>query len=303
MCGIMGYYAFSKTLPDKNKISAMFSLLESRGRDASGYAFIKDKTLVVNKAPIRSSEMIKTKEWEDLILPGFFIAHTRMKTQGSEKNNKNNHPLFSKTGIAIVHNGIVYNDKEIFAKKQRDAQVDSEAILAVLSSTKKTNKVQRLFELIEGSFAVATIDQSHPELLTLIKKDNPIDLYLDTKDDILYFCSEREIMQEALEIKSENKYGFNLGEKHFHFYQMENNHVLIINNEGVQSYKRYTPKRTRWFNGPGYSKKPFTKTLNNDYVECPWCLSTTRYYDEERINYCEVCGNNLEMEDEIDVFA
>ena len=34
------------------------------------------------------------------------ILHTRMKTQGSEKNNANNHPLFSKNGIAIVHNGI-----------------------------------------------------------------------------------------------------------------------------------------------------------------------------------------------------
>ena len=303
MCGIMGYYAFSKNLPDKNMISTMFSLLESRGRDASGYAFVKDKSLIVNKAPIRSSEMIKTREWEDLSLPKVFIAHTRMKTQGSEKNNKNNHPLFSKSGLAIVHNGIVYNDKEIFAKKQRDAQVDSEAILAVLSSAKKTNKIQRLFELIEGSFAVATIDQSHPESLTLIKKDNPIDLYLDTKDDILYFCSEREIMQEALEIKSESKYGFNLGERNYHFYQMENNHVLIINSEGVQSYKRYTPKRYRWFDRPAYSKPAATRKLNDEYVECPWCLSTTRYYDEARINYCDVCGNNLEMEDEIDVLA
>jgi asparagine synthetase B (glutamine-hydrolysing) len=41
MCGIMGYYSFGNTLPDKDKITNMFSLLESRGRDASGFAFIK----------------------------------------------------------------------------------------------------------------------------------------------------------------------------------------------------------------------------------------------------------------------
>ena len=50
MCGIMGYYSFGKTMPDKDKITNMFSLLESRGRDASGFAFIKDNNLIVNKA-------------------------------------------------------------------------------------------------------------------------------------------------------------------------------------------------------------------------------------------------------------
>ena len=50
MCGIMGYYSFGNTMPDKDKITNMFSLLESRGRDASGYAFIKDNNLIVNKA-------------------------------------------------------------------------------------------------------------------------------------------------------------------------------------------------------------------------------------------------------------
>ena len=50
MCGIMGYYCFGKTMPDKDKITNMFSLLESRGRDASGFAFIRDHNLLVNKA-------------------------------------------------------------------------------------------------------------------------------------------------------------------------------------------------------------------------------------------------------------
>ncbi|MEO8231488.1 MAG: hypothetical protein ABI638_04355 [Ignavibacteriota bacterium] len=299
----MGYYAFSKTLPDKAKITTMFSLLESRGRDASGYAFIRDNNLNVNKAAIKSSEMIKTKEWEDLILPRIFIAHTRMKTQGSEKNNANNHPLYSKSGVAIVHNGIIYNDKEIFGKKQRDAQVDSEAVLAVLASTKKVDKIKRLFELVEGSFAVAVIDRMQSDKLILIKKDNPIELYLDTKDDVLYFCSEKEIIQEALSIKQVSKFGFNLGEKNYHHYTMENNHALIITKDGVDTYRRYTSKRFRWFEGPSYSRPYVNNKNTDDMVECPWCLALTRYYGEATINYCEVCGNNLEMEDEIDVFA
>ena len=139
------------------------------------------------------------------------ILHTRMKTQGSEKNNANNHPLFSKNGIAIVHNGIIYNDKEIFGKKERDAEVDSESILHLLSMKVKGDKIKRLFDKVEGSFAVAMLDKYFPERLVLIKKDNPIDLYYDERSDILYFCSEREIMQEALSIEKITVRGFNLG--------------------------------------------------------------------------------------------
>jgi glucosamine 6-phosphate synthetase-like amidotransferase/phosphosugar isomerase protein len=149
MCGIMGYYSFGSRLPDKNKITNMFSLLENRGRDASGFAFIDNNELVVHKAPIKSSDMIKTDDWKKLELPRVMILHCRMKTQGDEKNNANNHPLFSKQGIAIVHNGVIYNDKEIFGKKQRDAEVDSESILHLLSMRIRGDKIKRLFDYSE----------------------------------------------------------------------------------------------------------------------------------------------------------
>jgi glucosamine 6-phosphate synthetase-like amidotransferase/phosphosugar isomerase protein len=54
MCGIMGAYSFGKAMPDKEKITRMFSLLETRGRDSAGWAFIKDNELIVHKAPIKS---------------------------------------------------------------------------------------------------------------------------------------------------------------------------------------------------------------------------------------------------------
>ena len=294
MCGIMGFYSFGKTLPDKEKITTMFSLLESRGRDASGYAFIRDNNLIVNKAPIKSSEFIKTKDWKELVLPSSMILHTRMKTQGSEKNNANNHPLFSKNGIAIVHNGIIYNDKEIFGKKQRDAEVDSESILHLLSVKIKGDRIKRLFEKVEGSFAVAVLDRNNPDKLVLIKKDNPIDLYYDSKDDILYFCSEREIMQEALSIEKTTVRGFNLGEKDFHFYEMQNNYALFINKEGVESYQKYYPSKSKWFDRRySYPANGFDEMI----IECPWCFCQTTYYDGKLFNKCEVCGMGIEEED------
>jgi glucosamine 6-phosphate synthetase-like amidotransferase/phosphosugar isomerase protein len=293
MCGIMGWYSFGHTMPDKEKITNMFSLLESRGRDASGFAFIRDNNLIVHKDAMKSSEFVKTNEWKDLVLPSSMILHTRMKTQGSEKNNANNHPLFSKNGIAIVHNGIIYNDKEIFGKKERDAEVDSESILHLLSMKMKGDKIKRLFDKVEGSFAVAMLDKYFPERLVLIKKDNPIDLYYDERSDILYFCSEREIMQEALNIEKVTVRGFNLGEKDFHFYEMHNNYALFINSEGVESYQKYYPSKSKWFD----RRFHYSNTPEEMIIECPWCFSQTTYYDGKIFNKCEVCGMGINEED------
>ena len=140
MCGIMGYYCFNNKLPDKNKIARMFTLLESRGKDASGYAFIEKNELIVHKAPIKSSDMIKTDEWKKLMLPKIMILHCRMKTQGSELNNANNHPLFAKQGIAIVHNGVIYNDKEIFGKKNAMLKLIQKAYFTFYHSNSKVIK-------------------------------------------------------------------------------------------------------------------------------------------------------------------
>jgi glucosamine 6-phosphate synthetase-like amidotransferase/phosphosugar isomerase protein len=293
MCGIMGYYAFSSKRPDKEKISTMFSLLETRGHDAAGFAFIREGNLIVNKAPIRSSVLVQSKDWQELELPRIMILHTRMKTQGSEKNPSNNHPIYNKEGVCIVHNGIIHNDHEIFGKNQkRDGEVDSEAILAVISSRGKGDKIKKVFDRIDGSFAVAVIDKNNPEQLILIKKDNPLELYYNSEDDILYFCSERQIMQEALGIQSESKRGFNLGENQFHYYDMENNHGLVLNSEGVDSYKKYNV-RDWWSEKASYGRHDIDLLR----VQCPHCLSQTKYYDGVLHNKCEVCGAWINEED------
>ncbi len=298
MCGIMGYYSFGNTLPDKEKITNMFTLLETRGRDASGYAYIKNNKLSVNKAPVKSSELVNSAEWKELTLPKSMILHTRLKTQGTELNNGNNHPLFSKQGLCIVHNGMIHNDKEIFGRKSRDAEVDSESILYLLSTKGKGDKLKTLFDRIEGSFAVAVIDKTNPDKLILIKKDNPVVLYYNTDDDILYFCSERWIMQEALEIEKKSFRGFNLGEVNYHNYDMENNHVLIISKDGVESYKRYSPK-AKWFNRAYQSYGADDESL----ITCPYCKSLTTYDNSKIFNTCEMCGLSIDEMDYEDIYT
>lgn len=290
MCGIMGYYAFGDIIPNKKKIEDMFVLLETRGTDASGFAFLNSKQeLQVIKMEEPSSVLVKTESWRNLSLPKIIIFHTRMKTQGEPSNNMNNHPLFTKKGLALVHNGMIYNDKEIFGtKKNRDAEVDSEAILFQLSRKSK-DPINKVFETLEGGFAVASIDKKRPCELALFRKDNPMDLYYNSVDDILYFCSEREIMQETLKIKKYSKRGFRLGEKEYHFYELEDNHALIINPSGVDSYKEYYPKR-------GYNNWFLDDLEDSIELECPYCLSMTRFNYGMLNNRCSNCGEIIEEE-------
>ncbi len=291
MCGIMGYYAFGEIIPSKKKIEDMFILLETRGTDASGFSFI-DKTtnnLMVTKAEVPARSLIKSPGWQNLQLPKIMIFHTRMMTQGEPKNNMNNHPLFTKKGLAIVHNGMIYNDKEIFgANTNRDAEVDSEAILFQLSRKSK-DPIKKVFETLEGGFAVASIDKNNPTVLTLFRKDNPMDLYYNSEDDILYFCSEREIMQETLKIKKYSKRGFRLGEKEYHSYELENNHAIIINPSGVDSYKEYYPKRhhNSWY---------LDDLEDSVEIECAYCLSMTRFDYGKLDNRCSNCGQFVDEE-------
>jgi len=293
MCGIMGYYAFGRTMPDKKKLEDMFILLETRGTDASGFAFVDrvKNNLRVTKAEVPASKLIESPGWQNLQLPKIMIFHTRMMTKGKPSNNMNNHPIFNKKGLAIVHNGMIYNDNEIFKKKtKRDAEVDSEAILAVLGNTKPTkDPIKEVFEALEGGFAVASIDKKRPDVLTLFRKDNPIDLYYNSKDDILYFCSEREIMQEALKINHSSRRGFSLGEEDYNFYEIGNNHALVLNDKGVETYKEYTPKVGFWDYG-------FDEINDNIIVECPYCLGVTHFNWGLLDNRCEHCGMPIEAE-------
>ncbi|KUG25932.1 glucosamine--fructose-6-phosphate aminotransferase [hydrocarbon metagenome] len=291
MCGIAGYYSFGNKRPNKDQIGEIFKLLESRGTNASGYAFINNNLLTVVKEAVKSSILIDRKSWKELTLPKYMILHTRAKTQGEETNNMNNHPLFTKDGLCIVHNGMVYNDYEIFRKSNRDAEVDSEAILHVLSE-KSNDPVKNVFSKIAGSFAVAAISVKEPNRLTLIKKDNPIELYYDTHTDILYFCSERGMMQKSLNISKKVKRGFNIGEYNFHYYQMENNHSLIINEQGIESYKEYTPRNNYTFY-PICDIEDDYYWGSTEYVECPYCLSNIPFNGDLLENFCSYCGNEI----------
>lgn len=95
---------------------------------------------------------------DDLPQTPFLVGHNRLATQGSAKDNKNNHP-FETDDWVVVHNGIIHNDNELKKryKLDYDEQTDSAIIIHMLEYFKHDDEVdiiKDVAEMLEGSFSV-----------------------------------------------------------------------------------------------------------------------------------------------------
>jgi len=177
----------------------------SRGTDATGVAFIK-RGLNVIKGGIVASKFIHKKKFLKTFddPPQIMIGHTRLKTQGASTNNKNNHPVFN-LGLAVVHNGTVWNDDNLYDlfKLKRDAKVDSEIIVKLvehfIKQGKTPNKAIKLaINRMRGSITTALIHDKSPRTLFLTKISNPLWLALHKPTGNIYFASTRAILKKSL---------------------------------------------------------------------------------------------------------
>ena len=205
MCGIAGYFCFGKKRPEKRILNNLLEETQIRGKDATGISFIKGKALHVIKAAQSASKFVESnEEWlalEESKLPKYMIMHTRYKTKGDQANNMNNHPVF-RDGLALVHNGGISNDDDLYDefKFSRDAQVDTEAILALLEDKKDEgwSGMKEQVSKLRGSFAVAAIDTRQPNSICFFRHTNPIEFAIDEENDILYFASTENILDSAI---------------------------------------------------------------------------------------------------------
>ena len=147
MCGIFGIISNKSDNFNRLKIAKqLFLLSESRGKEASGFAFIKENDIIVHKSPLSASQLIKTKEYKNTFIDNredfAFIAHSRLVTNGYEYDNKNNQP-FIKKNIVGIHNGIIVNVDELWLKygiENKTSDLDSEIIPEILRSKLNSKK-------------------------------------------------------------------------------------------------------------------------------------------------------------------
>ncbi len=178
MCGIIGYVGRENAVPI---ILGGLHRLEYRGYDSAGIAVLDEDGFTVVKQKGRLSaleERIKSNP-----IAGYMgIGHTRWATHG-EPSDINSHPhLGSQRRVAIVHNGIIENYRELKKYLEQKgiefvSETDSEVIAQLAEHYYNgdiLDTVIKVASVLEGSYALGIMSIDHPGTLIAIKKDNPL---------------------------------------------------------------------------------------------------------------------------------
>ena len=118
MCGIVGYVGYR---PASELLLDGLSRLEYRGYDSAGIAVVQDRDIAVRKRSGRVAGLIQLVESHP-VNGSIGIGHTRWATHGIP-NEVNAHP-HATSNVALVHNGIIENFKELKAELARKKAED-----------------------------------------------------------------------------------------------------------------------------------------------------------------------------------
>ena len=179
MCGIVGYIGKKQA---QSILLDGLSRLEYRGYDSAGIAIMNKGQITLSKAKGRLKNLMDRVA--DTPLTGCIgIGHTRWATHG-EPSDINAHPHTDmKSGIAIVHNGIIENHDELRAMLQAKgcvfvSQTDTEVIAHLISLMYcKGDMVRTLYKvqaMLEGSYALGVLNVDEPDTLYCLRKDSPL---------------------------------------------------------------------------------------------------------------------------------
>ncbi len=201
MCGIAGWCLnpkHSKTVSNADLTGQMLLDIEHRGTDATGVAWINPKTgkRVIRKAPISASKFVPNAGSTLCAGATTAILHTRYATQGSPKEQGNNHPI-PRGKIVLTHNGHISNDRELFKQLgvPRVAQVDSEAVAALIAFSK--DKPWQALTEVYGTAALAWITANDPRNLHLARLNSSPLWIAQTNTGSLFYGSTKETVENA----------------------------------------------------------------------------------------------------------
>ncbi len=187
MCGIVG--ALAQRDVSSILIEGLYRL-EYRGYDSAGIALIDNRKLERFRALGKVRELESRLPGEQ---PGHIgIAHTRWATHGEPSEN-NAHPHFSNDRIAIVHNGIIENYKEIRerllkAGYQFSSETDTEVVAHLIDSLftgDLFSAVQKAVDELEGAFALGIIAVDDPQTLVACRRGNPLVVGIGIKENFV----------------------------------------------------------------------------------------------------------------------
>jgi glucosamine--fructose-6-phosphate aminotransferase (isomerizing) len=191
MCGIVGYIGEQEAYPILIK---GLHRLEYRGYDSAGVSMInKNGDLSVYKAKGKVSDLEAAVSDKD-VSGTIGIAHTRWATHG-EPNATNAHPHYSQSkNLALVHNGIIENYKSLRKQLEKHhmnfvSDTDTEVLVQLIEYLQEKHNsdlytaVQRALKNVIGAYAIAVLDQRHPDVLIAARKSSPLIIGIGQNND------------------------------------------------------------------------------------------------------------------------
>lgn len=188
MCGIVAIFQHQNSVTSKDVIDCL-KKLEYRGYDSAGLAlWCPDQPISIIKSIGRIQNLQKACESYQETKSSIAIGHTRWATHGTP-SLRNTHPITCGK-IAVVHNGMIENYREILEKQHYPihSDTDTEAIAMLISQYYKDslcNAVRQAMKYLRGRFAFCAIAE-HEETLVAACAGAPLVLgYTETDGYIL----------------------------------------------------------------------------------------------------------------------
>jgi glutamine---fructose-6-phosphate transaminase (isomerizing) len=191
MCGIVGYIGSQNAAPVL--IEGLYRL-EYRGYDSAGIAVLGARGTQVFRKVGRVRDLDATLPRRLAGRAG--IGHTRWATHGPATED-NAHPQTSEGGrISVVHNGIIDNAATL--RERLDArgvkftsETDTEVIAHLIALSEAATLEEAVLETlsrITGTYAVAVLDERHPDRIVVARNGSP--LILGVGDHEMFVASD-----------------------------------------------------------------------------------------------------------------
>lgn len=216
MCGIWGISDTGAGIDRRlllKIIKKLMILSETRGKDASGIAVMHGGELNVLRKAMSSHELLNDIQFvkyaeKNVLNTGFkniwVTGHSRLVTNGTQYNPNNNQPI-AKKHIALVHNGIIVNEDELWKNMPdayKDYEVDSEAILETFNYKFSQCEdagmaIQKTYQDLRGmASTIMLVQKGH----YMIAASNNGSLYFaKSKDEkLVIFASERLMLEKLI---------------------------------------------------------------------------------------------------------
>lgn len=200
MCGLTGFVNYGKAKRKYNKellLKSLGIMASTRGTHATGIAY--------NYIGLNVRKSATAAEHFDFSIPKNVKAvmlHTRHTTQGTEKDNFNNHPFLGTVNglqVALAHNGVLDNDFELKTEESLPDTVIKTDSFVMLQLMEKYGNVKDAAERVSGMFTFTTLDEN--DVLTIVKNDSPMYFVDIPSMGTFVYGSTESIVHEALKFQ------------------------------------------------------------------------------------------------------